>query len=210
MSKTEIILIRHGETEWNVAGRLQGQHDSPLTAAGVAQTKALARRMKHESFTHIYSSDLGRAFQTAEAVAKMTGHTVLPDIRLREKGLGTLEGLTWDEATQQHPDVVAELDQRPHEYVIPDGESGKQMLERTLHFLTEMVAKHAGERIVAVTHGAVLSSLLRYILKIPRGTDRRFHILNTSIHEIAWESDEWWLTMLGDSRHVRMGLDEIE
>lgn len=210
MSKTEIILIRHGETEWNVAGRLQGQHDSPLTATGVAQTKALGRRMKHESFTRIYSSDLGRAFHTAQAIAKVTGHTVLPDVRLREKALGELEGFTWEEANTQYPEITAELDTRPHEYVIPGGESGNQMLERTLNFLNEIVAQHPEERIVAVTHGAVLSALLRYILQIPRGTARRFHILNTSIHEIAWENNQWWVNLLGDVRHVRVGLDEIE
>ena len=154
MSKFEIILIRHGETEWNVQGRLQGQKDSSLTAIGIAQANALAKRMKSENFSHLYSSDLGRAMDTAKAVAGM--------------------------------------DLSPHEYVVPEGESSRQMVERTLAFLDEVADRHPGERVAAVTHGAVLSALFRHVLGVPLGTPRRFHILNTSIHELAKENGVWW------------------
>lgn len=210
MSKTEIILIRHGETEWNVAGRLQGQHDSVLTAAGVKQAKALARRMKSDHFNHLYSSDLGRAMSTAQEIAHLTHHTVIADQRLREKSLGILEGLTWPQAGENYPEIVKGLEQRNYDYVVPEGESTQQMLTRTMDFLDEIADRHPGERVAAVTHGAVLSTLFRHLLGIPLETPRRFHILNTSIHEIAKENGTWWVNLLGDTHHTRVALDELE
>ena len=210
MSKFEIILIRHGETEWNVQGRLQGQKDSSLTAIGIAQANALAKRMKSENFSHLYSSDLGRAMDTAKAIALRTKHTILPDARLREKNLGVLEGLTWEESKAQFPEAVAGMDLSPHEYVVPEGESSRQMVERTLAFLDEVADRHPGERVAAVTHGAVLSALFRHVLGVPLGTPRRFHILNTSIHELAKEDGVWWVNLLGDVHHTRTALDELE
>lgn len=210
MSKTEIILIRHGETEWNVAGRLQGQHDSLLTATGVKQAKALARRLQSDQFSHLYSSDLGRALSTAQEIAHLTRHTVIADRRLREKSLGILEGLTWPQAGERHPEIVSELDRHNYDYVVPEGESNNQMLARTLAFMEEIAEHHPGERVAAVTHGAVLSALFRYLLGVPLGTPRRFHILNTSIHEIAKEQGVWWVNLLGDTHHTRVALDEVE
>lgn len=210
MSKTEIILIRHGETEWNVVGRLQGQHDSLLTAAGMKQAKGLARRMKSDQFSHLYSSDLGRTMSTAQEIAHLTQHEVIPDKRLREKSLGILEGLTWSQAGERHPQVIKGLEQQGNAYVVPEGESTDQMLARTLDFLEEMAVRHTGGRIAAVTHGAVLSALFRHLLGIPLDTPRRFHILNTSIHEIANENGTWWVNLLGDTHHTRVALDELE
>jgi probable phosphoglycerate mutase len=206
----QIILIRHGETEWNMQGRLQGHHDSRLTAVGIAQAKKLAQRLKRERFSALYSSDLGRALETAHAIAHLTDHAVIADARLREKNLGILEGLTWAESRRQHPDVVAELDQSPHDYIVPGGESASQMLGRMLTFLDDLAERHPDDRVAAVTHGAMLSALFRHILGIPVGYPRRFHILNTSIHELAKENGVWWVHLLGDVHHTRLALDEVE
>lgn len=210
MSKFEVILIRHGETEWNVQGRLQGQKDSPLTTAGIAQAKALGRRLKEDHFTHLYSSDLGRTMETARTIAHFTGHEIIPDSRLREKSLGVLESYTWDESKHLYPDVVAGIESAAHTYIVPEGESSNQMLVRTLYFLNEIAELHGGGRVAAVTHGAVLSALFRHVLGLPLDAPRRFHILNTSIHELAKENGVWWVNMLGDVRHTRMALDELE
>src|SRR5215217_8566820 len=99
--KTELILLRHGETEWNALGLLQGHRDSPLSAEGLRQADALAARLATVSFSALYSSDLGRALQTAGRIAARTGHQVHADARLRERGLGVLEGLTREEANQR-------------------------------------------------------------------------------------------------------------
>src|ERR1043166_10075988 len=101
---TDILLIRHGETLWNQQGRMQGQNDSPLTTTGLEQARKLARRLKHVEFTTLYSSDLGRAHQTARCIADETGHEVLADAGLRERSFGIFEGLTNTEIKLKHPD----------------------------------------------------------------------------------------------------------
>ena len=104
MKETEIILIRHGETEWNSQLRMQGHSNSALSEVGRGQIQALGEWMKNVSFDHIYSSDSLRARQTAEAITQYSGDTLEFDQRIREKNLGVFEGLTSIEASEQHPE----------------------------------------------------------------------------------------------------------
>ena len=97
-TKTELILVRHGETVWNATGRIQGQGDSPLTERGIAQAQAVARRLQHEPFTTLYASHLGRVIETARYIAALTGHAITIDERLQERAYGIFEGLTYEEA----------------------------------------------------------------------------------------------------------------
>ncbi len=97
MKHTHLILVRHGQTEWNIKGIRQGHLDSKLTDGGVAQAKALGARLAREKFTALYSSDLGRAVQTAKAIADLTGHEIVTDARLRERHLGIFQGLNAEE-----------------------------------------------------------------------------------------------------------------
>ncbi|MDP7171734.1 MAG: histidine phosphatase family protein, partial [SAR324 cluster bacterium] len=102
MKETEIILIRHGETDWNSQQRMQGHSNSDLSEVGRGQIQALGELMKNVSFDHIYSSDSLRARQTAEAITQYSGHTLQFDQRIREKNLGVFEGLTSTEAKERH------------------------------------------------------------------------------------------------------------
>src|ERR1051325_10264843 len=95
MLLTRLIVVRHGETVWNLEGKLQGQMDSPLTPSGLAQSRALAERFSRCPISALYSSDLGRARQTAESIAVRTGQEIRFDDRLRERHLGVFQGLTW-------------------------------------------------------------------------------------------------------------------
>lgn len=135
MQETEIILIRHGETEWNAQQRMQGHSNSELSAVGREQIQALGRWMKNESFDHIYSSDSLRARQTAEAITQHSGHTLQIDQRLREKNLGVFEGLTSEEAKERFPEVYRLFKTAGANYVIDKGESTQQLLDRALQFL---------------------------------------------------------------------------
>src|SRR3954468_9986848 len=101
---TDVLLIRHGETLWNQQGRMQGQDDSPLTTTGLEQARKLARRLKDVAFTTLYSSDLGRAHQTARCIADETGHEIVADQGLRERSFGIFEGLTNSEIEKRYPD----------------------------------------------------------------------------------------------------------
>ncbi|WP_224366380.1 histidine phosphatase family protein [Hyalangium versicolor] len=201
--KTEFILLRHGETEWNTLGRLQGHRDSPLSPEGLRQADALAARLKGFSFQALYSSDLGRAQETARRIATRTGHPVLLDSRLRERGLGILEGLTRDEANQRHPEVFAEYSAGGPDFVVPQGESVTQRLRHALECLEELATRHAGTRLVVVTHGGVLSGLFRHSLGIPPGTPRSFSVLNASWNQFDYHEKKLRLVTWGDLNHLR-------
>jgi len=201
--KTELILLRHGETEWNALGRLQGHLDSPLSAEGLRQADALAARLRALPFDALYSSDLGRALETARRIAGRTGHAVRPDARLRERGLGILEGLTREQARERHPEVFAAYATNAPDFVVPGGESSLQRLGHAVECLAELGARHAGERVVVVTHGGVLSSFFRHSLGIPPGTPRAFSVLNACWNQFDYHDGGFRLVTWGDITHLR-------
>ena len=151
-----IIAIRHGETEWNAAGREQGQLDSPLTARGVKQASAIAERLKRYRFAALYSSDLGRALQTAEIVAQATGAGIAVDPGLRERNTGIFQGMTKAEMAERHPREYAAYSGDPYGYKIPGGESGQQRSERSVRVFNALADRHAEDTIVVITHGGFL------------------------------------------------------
>lgn len=201
--KTEFILLRHGETEWNCLGRLQGHLDSPLNSEGLRQAEALAARLASVPFHALYSSDLGRALETARRIAARTGHAVFPDLRLRERGVGILEGLTREEASRRHPEMYAQYTAGGPDFVVPGGESASQRLRHAVECLEELAAHHGGERVVVVTHGGVLSSLFRHSLGIPPGTPRAFAVLNASWNQFDYHEKKFRLVTWGDVNHLR-------
>lgn len=201
--KTEFILLRHGETEWNALGRLQGHLNSPLNPEGLRQADALASRLASVSFQALYSSDLGRALETARRIAARTGHGVSQDTRLRERGLGILEGLTREEALQRHPETFARFSAGGPDYIVPGGESVEQRLLHAVECLEELGARHPGERVVVVTHGGVLGSLFRRCLGIPPGTPRAFSVLNASWNQFDFHERRFQLVTWGDVNHLK-------
>jgi broad specificity phosphatase PhoE len=137
---TTLLLVRHGETDWNAEGRLQGHTDRPLNDHGRSQAKDLAERLAGEGADAIYTSDLVRAKETAEIVGERLGLTVVVDPDLREKDWGTWEGLTGDERVQ----------------VEFEGESTEDHRDRVMGAVRRIVARHPEQRIVVVTHGGSL------------------------------------------------------
>jgi len=146
----KLFAVRHGETEWNLDGREIGHLDSPLTARGLLQAGALARRLSNLRVDAVYSSDLGRALRTAEIIAAACGVALHVDQGLRERNMGIFQGLTLKEMRDSYPQERAAYEQMGFEYVIPEGESARQRLERSVRVLTEIAEQHAAERIVAV------------------------------------------------------------
>lgn len=206
MPRTQVILVRHGQTEWNIAGIRQGHLDSRLTDKGIAQAKALAQRLARERFSALYSSDLGRAVQTAAAIAQVTGHKIVTDARLRERHLGIFQGLTAAEITEQYPEERRQFRTLGPDYVIPGGESMKQQVERNVSYLDELAARHRGEQIVVVTHGGVVSGFFRHTLAIPLDAPRRFEFVNAGLNVFAREEENWILLTWGDVSHLAPGV----
>jgi len=209
---TELLLIRHGETRWNTETRFQGQADSDLTTSGVHQARLLARRLADIAPAAVYTSDLGRAASTAEIIASACKLEALPEHRLRERNVGLLTGLTFDQIKNEHALI---WERYFHiDYRIPGGgESLRQVLERAHQFLAEIVTRHKGERIVAVSHGALISALLRDILHIPPDAPRSFSLLNCAVNRLEYLHDSWRLRVLGDTAHLEadtLVLDEVQ
>ena len=201
MKETEIILIRHGETEWNSQKRMQGHSNSDLSEVGRGQIQELGELMKNVSFDHIYSSDSLRARQTAEAITQYSGHTLQFDQRIREKNLGVFEGLTSTEAKERHPEVYRLFKTAGANYVIDEGESTQQLLERALEFSEEIRLRHPQERVVMVTHGGVVRVLMKHALGLSIDAPTRFIIKNTGIFGLIW-NENWLVTQMGGVYHL--------
>ena len=201
MKKTEIILIRHGETEWNSQQRMQGHSNSDLSSVGQAQIQALGQWMKNVPFDHIYSSDSLRAKHTAEAITQFSGHKLKIDLRLREKNLGVFEGLTSEEARERHPEVFRLFKTAGSKYVIDEGESTQQLQDRALEIVDEIRIKHPEERVLLVTHGGFIRVVMKHSLGLSLETPTRFLIRNTGVFRLVWE-DKWIVSQMGGVSHL--------
>jgi len=169
-----VIIWRHGRTEWNLAGRVQGQTDVPLDAVGREQARSAAARLASLRPTRIVSSDLARARDTAEELGSLTGVTVTTDARFRERGFGVREGLTLTEAWEQFPDHMARW-LAGDEAGIPGSESGVTAGERFTSALNEHLATLGpDETLVVVSHGGVTRAGTFSFLGLPRETWESF------------------------------------
>lgn len=159
MARTEILLARHGETEWNRVGRWQGHADQPLNEAGRRQAAELAERLAGNRIAAIYSSDLARASQTAGAVASRLGLGVVEDAGLREIDVGSWSGLTRAEVEQRFPEGYARWLRGE---IGHDGETREQLTARVVAAVERIGAEHPAETILLVTHGGAIRALRRY------------------------------------------------
>ena len=201
MNDTVLILIRHGETLWNTQLRMQGSLDSDLTPKGESQIKALGEWMKEVPFDYLYCSDTARAHKTAEAISKFTGHNLNLDKRLREKNLGVFEGLTSEEARERYPENFQQFKTVGASYVIDQGESTQQLLERALEAIEEIRDRHPQKVAVVVTHGGVVRVLMKHVLGIPLDAPTQFLIGNTGIFRLVWR-EKWIVAEMGAVPHL--------
>lgn len=184
-------LIRHGTTEWNLVGRLQGQNDIPLNEAGRWQAQALGRRLESERWDLIVTSDLVRARETAELIADIAGiGPVRLEPRLRERTHGRLDGTTQQERVALWGDGWAELDHGV--------ESDERLYARGIECLDQLYAEHANKRILVVTHGAFIAVLLAGMLaEMPEG-----YIRNTSLTLVHKRDGSWQCPMFNCTAHL--------
>ena len=161
---THVLLIRHGQSEGNAARRFGGHTATPLSSRGRRQAQATARALKDEELTAIYSSDLARAVETAEPLAKLTGLPVNPTRAFRERSVGVMEGLTFEAAAQQHPEQYAALLRRDFEHVLTGGESYRQLLDRAWQKLDEIIAQHKGGKIAVFSHTGTICILALHLM----------------------------------------------
>ena len=208
-SKTEVILIRHGETEWNLSGRWQGHADSPLSTRGIQQAEALGQRMLKETLDCFYSSDLERARHTSSLVGGPSERNPEFMESLRERDLGVLEGLTTEEMKVEYPQEYKSFRNDGPEYQVPGGESFKQFYDRCSGALEEVASRNPGKKIGVVTHGGFLGAIFRYVLNIPLDAERNFVLLNCSLNRLEKTESGWNLVSWGDVAHLE-GLDSLD
>lgn len=199
---TQLILIRHGETEWNRQHRMQGQSDSPLTETGLRQARLLGQRMRDFEFAALYCSDSGRAHHTARCVTEATGHALTVDPRLRERHFGVFEGLTGPEMQAQYPDAYARFKSRDAHYAAPGGESAQAFRDRAFACLNEIAARHADDLVVVVTHGLVCDIAYRAANGIDLMARRDFALVNTGLNRFRIDNGAWRLEAWGEAGHL--------
>jgi 2,3-bisphosphoglycerate-dependent phosphoglycerate mutase len=204
MASARLFLVRHGETVWNLEGRMQGHLDSPLTERGIAQAHRLALRLVAARPVALYASDLGRTLATAAPIAQACGVRIDTDPALRERHLGVFQGLTQGEIEAQHPDVWRRYRSEGPDYVVPDGESARQRFERSREALARIAAAHTGESVVIVAHAGTLDSAFRACTGMPLEARRTFSLANASINAIDLEGGSWKLVTWGDVAYLEV------
>ena len=205
MTITRVIAVRHGQTEWNVQARIQGQGDSALTPDGIAQARAIAARLAREKFDALVSSDLGRASATASAIADRCGKSIVLDARLRERHFGVGEGMTYDEVDRAYPGAFARIRAVDPDFVIPGGESRRQFHDRVVDAMDSLVQAHEGRTLVVVTHGGVLATFFRHVHAIPLDVAHPIAITNASYNVLRHDGARWAVETWSDNAHLEGG-----
>jgi len=161
---THVVLIRHGQSQGNAEGRFGGHTETPLSPLGRKQAAATATALANETFNAIYSSDLPRAIETASPLAQLSGVEIQSAEAFRERSVGVMEGLTFEEAAEQHPEQYGALLRRDFEHVLLGGESYRQTLDRASQKLDEVIEEHRGGRIVIFTHTGTICILVLHLM----------------------------------------------
>lgn len=208
-SLTRFCLIRHGETDWNLARRLQGHIDIPLNDTGERQADLAAAGLRDKRFTALYASDLVRAKETAAPLARLFGLQVETTPALRERHYGVFQGLTYEEIEQRYPAEYARYRARDPELLPEGGESLLGAAARVRSLLSSLVERHRGESVLLVTHGGVLDLAYRIATGKPLQEPRDFAIPNAAHNWLRHDGQGWSIEHWADQRHLDMSLDEL-
>ncbi|MFK7800551.1 MAG: histidine phosphatase family protein [Anaerolineae bacterium] len=196
---TTIILIRHGQTDWNLQGRWQGDTDIPLNATGKAQARALSARLVSWPIENLYSSDLQRAAETAATLGDSLGLEPILDAGWRERNLGELEGLTRVEIAEKYPHLTL-----PRQFVeTREGEIYTVFKKRVVSAFARIMEKHTGQTTAVVSHSASLRVLISHVLEIPDRIYAPFSLGgNTGLSRVVIKEGWAQLTLLNDTSHI--------
>lgn len=203
---TRLILVRHGETDWNLEGRYQGQADPPLNERGREQAKLLAERLRGEGIEAIYTSDLSRAYETAKIIAQAVGQEVKALESLREIDTGVWTGLTFEEVENRYPEHLREWRADPLRVKRLEGESYLALFERTKAAIREVVEAHPGQTVLIVGHGGNIKCIVLDGLGVRGGRGiemaSRFGADNASLHILHYDGDGVLIQSINDTCHL--------
>ena len=205
MRPTELLLIRHGETDWNRALRFQGQVDIALNDIGHQQAQRVCDHLQRSDWAqalHLHSSDLLRARQTAEPFAQALPRTCQPRTGLREQNFGVFDGLSTLEIQAQHPELWAQWRRFEADFALPQGESTRQFHARVMADLQEIAHSHAGERVVVVTHGGVLDMVWRSVHQLSLNGPRQCDIPNAGLNHLKVTQGRFEILAWASTSHL--------
>jgi len=200
---TILFAVRHGETKWNIVEKQQGHLDSPLTDEGIKQAHYLADELTNRNIDVLYSSDLGRALRTAEIIAAKLSLDIHTDPRLRERNLGSMEGLTRKQFAEKFPDEAEKFNTNDPDYVLPGGESTRQRHLRCIECAEDLAKHQIGKRLLIVAHGGVLCSFFYKATNTSLTEQRHFSLFNGSINSFSIINNQWRLNTWGEIRHLK-------
>ena len=206
---TRILAIRHGETDWNLDTRIQGQLDIPLNETGRWQAHRLALAVAEEGIDAVYSSDLLRAHETAQSVARGAGKSIVTDTGLRERGFGIFEGLTFREIEERWPHQSERWRRREPDFGPEGGERLIDFYERCVATADRLAQAHPGQTIVLVAHGGVMDCLYRAATRVGLQAPRSWQLGNASINRLLRTPQGFSLVGWSDTYHLEeASLDE--
>jgi probable phosphoglycerate mutase len=200
--RTTIVLVRHGETEWNLSGRIQGHSDSALTGLGREQGRRAAERLAAMPITAVYSSDLGRAHDTADLIAAPHGLPVQALSDLRERCYGVFEGKNAEEIRASYADAFETWLTDRERLAPPGGETQEQLSERVMRALRGILEVRPGETVAVAAHGGPVKSALFAVLRIPIDSWDRTWVSNGSITILRGTPQELRLACFNDTSHL--------
>ena len=199
---TRFCFVRHGETDWNAAQRMQGHKDLPLNADGLAQAEEAGRYFIGKPVAALYSSDLLRAQQTAKPIGEALKLPVILLPELRERNYGRCEGMIRSEVVTLYPEDARALRERHPDYVLAGGESLHQHQRRVQECVDRLAREHAGQTVVVVTHGGVLDLIYHRASGMALEKRRDFLIPNTGINWINICDEHWSIVQWADTSHL--------
>ena len=197
-----IYIVRHGQPEWNLLGKTQGHGNSDLTPKGIEQAELLADSMTKYPIDYIYSSDLGRAYQTAEIIGNKLNIEVEKTEALREMNFGTWEGRIIKDIIEEDPELYKMWRNEPHLAKIPQGETLSQIKERTDAFIKEINEKYDGKHIVLVTHSLCARIMLLSFLDSDVKNIYRINQANTALNIIELRDYGPVVMKMNDTTHI--------
>jgi len=204
---TDLLLIRHGETDYNRQLRFQGHVDVPLNATGQAQATRLAQRLLAEPIGWVVTSDLLRARETAAPLLAQRSLPSRADVLWREQAFGVLEGLEVAAARLSHPDLWAGWARHDADHALPGGESARQFHARVMRALAALQAlgdaAPAGAPVAVFTHGGVLDMLWRQAHGLPLAGPRACAIPNTGVNRLRWDGSRLEIVQWADDAHLQ-------
>lgn len=202
MEVTRLIAVRHGETAWNADLRIQGHLDIALNPTGLWQARQAARTLAQESVDAIYASDLVRAWETAQAIARPHGIAVTPEPALRERAFGSFEGRTFAEIEASQPDQARRWRTRDPDFAPDGGESLVDFRRRITDVTAHIAARHVGGLVVLVAHGGVMDVLYRGATGQALQAPRTWRLGNTAINRLLWTPQGLTLVGWDDTAHL--------